>query len=288
MKELWQYIRIQFLALTLPWRMIYWLVNIFAEKNYRVDNRSREAMQANLRVILGETATEEEVDRVARETFRNFGKSIAEFFRMPRLGRRFFEKRVLVEGKEKLDEARSHGKGVILVSAHLSNWEFGGVRLVYMGYPLSGIALDHETKAVTTMFDRQRRLKGVKTYSLRRGTRPCLEALHRNEVICLVGDRDLTGTGIEVEYFDRPAKFAIGPARFAIATGAPIVPAFVIRQPDDSFRLVFEDPIYPPQTGDKKELVQQLTQEVAIVCEKYVSAHPEQFVNFFPIWEETA
>jgi lauroyl/myristoyl acyltransferase len=288
MKKLLQYIAIQVLALTLPWRAIYWLVGIFAKRNYRADTASREAMKANLRVILGEDTSEEEVDRVARETFRNFGKSIAEFFRMARLGRRFFERRVLIEGKEHIDEARSHGNGAILVSAHLSNWEFGGVKLAYLGYPVTGIALDHETKTITRMFNKQRERKGIQTYPLRRGTRPCLEALRRNELICLVADRDLTGTGVEIEYFGKPAKFAIGPARFAVASGAPIVPGFMIRQPDDSFRLVFEDPIYPPQTGEKKELVRELTQEVAHVCENYVGAYPEQFVNFFPIWEEPA
>ncbi len=286
MKEYLQHRLIQVLALTLPWRAMYWVANFFSEKNYRADDEFKKAMLANLRVILGEGASEEQIDRVARETYRNFGKSIGEFFRMARLGRRFFEKRVIVHGKENIDEARSRGKGVIMVSAHLSNWEFGGARLVSMGYPVCGIALDHEQESITRLFNRQRERKGVRTYSLRRGTRPCLEALRRNELVLLVGDRDLTGTGIDVEYFGRPAKFAVGPARFCLATGAPMVPGFMVRQPDDSFELIFEDPIYPPESGEKKELVRQLTQKVANVCEKYVGAHPEQFVNFFQIWED--
>jgi KDO2-lipid IV(A) lauroyltransferase len=265
---------------------MYWVANFFSERNYRANDEYKKAMLANLRVILGEGTSEEEVDRIARETYRNFGKSIGEFFRMARLGRRFFEKRIIVRGREHLDGALDHGKGVVLISAHLGNWELAGAKFVSMGFQVHGIALDHEQESVTRLFQRQRELKGVRTYPLSRGTRPCLEALRRNELVCLLGDRDLTGTGIEVEYFGRPAKFPVGPARFCLATGAPLLPTIMVRQPDDSFELIFEDPIYPPESGEKKELVQQLTQMVANVCEKYVRAHPEQFVNFFRIWED--
>ena len=288
MKEYLQHRLIQLLALTLPWRAMYWVAKTFADKNYRVNDDFKAGMLANLRVILGEGASDEEIDRVARETYRNFGKSMAEFFRMARLGRRFFEKRIRVRGREKLDEARSHGKGVIVVSAHLSNTELAAAKVVSMGYPVCGIVLDHEQESIARLFSRQRELKGLRLYSLRRGSRPCLEALRRNEVVCLVGDRDLTGTGIEVEYFGKPAKFPVGPARFSLAEDAPMLPSFMIRESDESFRLVFEDPIYPPQSGEKKELVRQLTQMIANVCEKYVKAYPEQFANFFPIWEEKA
>ena len=286
MKEYLQHRLIQFLALTLPWRAMYWVANVFSDKHYRVDDESKAAMLANLRVILGDGTSEEEVDRVAREVYRNFGKSIGEFFRMARLGRRFFDTRIIVRGRENLDEARSHGKGVILISAHMSNWEFAGAKFVKMGYRVHGIALDHEQQSVTRLFERQRDLKGVRTYPLRRATRPCLEALRRNELVCLLGDRDLTGTGIEIEYFGKPARFPVGPARFSLATGAPLLPTLMARQPDDSFVLTFEEPIYPPESGEKKELVRQLTQVVANVCERYVRAHPEQFANFFKIWED--
>ncbi|MCK5557064.1 MAG: hypothetical protein KAJ01_01715 [Candidatus Hydrogenedentes bacterium] len=286
MFEYFIYTVIKLLALTLPWRTLYWLPGKVASLSYRLNRESRTGMKSNLRVILGEEVSEEEIDRVARETFINFGKYMLEFFGYARMDSRFLENRVRIRGKEKLDEARSHGKGVIAVSAHLSNCELGGVKLVDVGYPVTGVALEHERESVNRLFTKQRALKGIKAYSLTRGGRQCLEALRRNELVCLVGDRDITGTGIEIEYFGKPTKFPVGPARLSLATGAPILPTFVIRQPDNTFDLIFEDPIHPPPTGDRKQLVSELTCAYARVCEKYVSAYPEQFANFFPIWEE--
>lgn len=286
MLEYLVYMVIKVIALILPWRTLYWLAVKLAGWNYRLNRKSRTGMLSNLRVILGEKISEEEINRVARETFNNFGKYMLEFFGYARMDSRFLENRVRIRGKEKLDEARSHGKGVIAVSAHLSNWELGGVKLVDAGYPVTGLALDHERESVNRLFTKQRALKGIRAYSLRRGGRRCLEALRRNELVCLLGDRDLTGTGIEIEYFGKPTKFAVGPARFALATGAPILPAFVIRQPDNTFDLIFEDPIHPPQGGDRNQLVVELTRAYARVCEEYVRSHPGQFANFFPIWRE--
>ena len=277
---------VKLIAITLPWPALYWLAIRVAWLNYRLSRASKAGIRANLRVILGEGASEEEIDKVARETFNNFGKSILEFFGYSRIDRRFLEDRVKVLGLENVDEARSLGRGVILTSAHLSNTELGGVKMVDAGYPVTGLALDHDNHSVNRLFNRQRARKGVKMYSLTRGGRHCLEALRRNELICLVGDRDPTGTGIEIEYFGKRAKFPVGPARFSIATGAPIVPGFMIRQPDNTFELIFEEPIHPRQGGDRNELESELTRAYAKVCEKYVGAHPGQFATFFPMWKE--
>jgi KDO2-lipid IV(A) lauroyltransferase len=277
---------VKLLAITLPWPTLYWLAIRVAWLNYRLSRRSKAGIRSNLRVILGEEAGEKEIDKVAKDAFTNFGKSILEFFGFSRMGTRFLEDRVKVLGIENIDEAISQGRGVIAVSAHLSNTELGAVKLVDAGYPVTGVALDHERESVNRLFTKQRARKGIKAYSLKRGGRHCLEALRRNELVCLVGDRDLTGTGIEIDYFGRPAKFPVGPARLCLATGAPIVPAFMIRQPDNTFELIFEDPIHPREDGDRNELVSELTSAYARVCEKYVGAYPEQFANFFPIWDE--
>jgi len=274
------------LALTLPWPTLYWLAIRLAGLNYRFSRSNKMGIRSNLRVILGERATEEEVDKVARETFNNFGKYMLEFFGYSRVGSRFIEERVRMVGIENLDEARGHGKGVVVLSAHLSNWELGAIKLADVGYPVAALALDHETKIVNRLFVKQRARKGVRVVASRGGARKCLEALRRNELVCLMGDRDIAGNGIELEYFGKRAKFPVGPARFSLAAGAPIVPAFMIRGSDNAFDLVFEDPIYPPQGADKKELVRELTGAYLRVCERYVGAHPRQFANFFPMWKE--
>lgn len=286
MAEYLALIVIKLLAITLPWRTLYWLAVKFAGWNYRFNRTTRTAIRSNLRVVLGERATEEEIDEVAKEAFNNFGKYMLEFFGYSRVGSRFIEDRVKTVSIEKLDEARGHGNGVVVLSAHLSNWELGAIKLAAAGYPVAALALDHETRIVNRLFVKQRTRKGVRVFSSKGGARQCLEALRGNELVCLMGDRDIAGNGIELEYFGKRAKFPVGPARFSLAANAPIVPTFMIRGPDNKFDLVFEDPIYPPQAGDRKELVSALTRAYLRVCERHVAAHPDQFANFFPMWEE--
>jgi len=111
-------------------------------------------------------------------------------------------------------------------------------------------------------------------------------ALRRNEVVGLVTDRDLTGTGPTIEFFGTPTQFPDGVAALAVRTGAPILIAIASRRPDGRFDALFE-PVPPVTlTGDPKADVLLLTQAIARRLEYHIAIHPEQWTVFQKRWPE--
>jgi KDO2-lipid IV(A) lauroyltransferase len=109
-------------------------------------------------------------------------------------------------------------------------------------------------------------------------------AIETNHLIALVSDRDLTGRGVEVEMFGRPRKLPAGPALLSLATGAPLVVA-PIYQTDDAWKCVMYPPCTIEPTGNRREDVVALTQQMAVCFERAISAAPADWHVFQPAWE---
>lgn len=273
----------------LPARLLYFIALRIADLNfYFFDPKGREAVKANLRQVLPD-ASEDRIAYEARWAFRNFGKYLSEFFRVRKQDRRFFELHISIKGREHIEEARARGHGAILLSAHLSNWELGAgsMRCLY-DYPVNVIAAMHRYGRINDLFMRERESMGLKVWDMHAAKTPggIMRALKNNEILCIIGDRDPTGQGVTVDFFGRPCRFPQGPARFAIATGAPLLPGFVTRRTNDSFTIVIEPPIYPPETGSKEEKTREITQRYARAIEEAIRYHPEEWAVFYRIWDE--
>ncbi len=277
---------IVFLCHVLPARFLYWIALRIADINYLCDPRGRNAVKANLRHILP-GASEDRITYETRWVFRNFGKYLTEFFRFRSFDDAFFSKHVAIRGQEHVEDALKKGKGCICLSAHLSNWELGAASLHMIGrYPVHVVAAMHRYGRVNDLFNRERESVGVNVIDVETAPRHVMRALRRNEVICILGDRDPTEQGVIVDFFGRPCRFPKGPARFAIATGAPIVPGFALRRTNDSFTIVFAPPIPMPEQGTKEEKVLAVTQAYARVIEEAIRWHPEEWTVFYGVWDE--
>ncbi len=275
-----------FLCHVLPGRFLYWIALRVADLNYFIfDPKGREAVKSNLRQVLPD-ASEERIVYETRWVFRNFGKYLTEFFRFRSFDKRFFDKHVAIRGKEHIDAALQKGKGALLLSAHLSNWELGAAAMhALCGYKANVVVAMHRYGRVNELFMRERESMGLNVIDMRTAPRQVMRALKRNEVICILGDRDPTEQGVMVDFFGRPCRFPQGPARFALAMGSPIIPGFCLRRTNDSFTIVFEPPILPPTSGNKDENVRLMTQQYARVVEEAVRWHPEEWGVFYPVWE---
>jgi KDO2-lipid IV(A) lauroyltransferase len=153
-------------------------------------------------------------------------------------------------------------------------------------YKVNVVASSHTYSKANELFIRERESMNLKVIPVETAGIQALRALKRNEIVCILGDRDPTEQGIEINFFGKPCRFPQGPARFAISTGAPILPAFALRRTNDSFLLTCGDPINVPQEGDKKEKVRQMTQKYAKVIEEIIRWHPEEWTVFYNVWKE--
>jgi KDO2-lipid IV(A) lauroyltransferase len=111
-------------------------------------------------------------------------------------------------------------------------------------------------------------------------------ALRKNEVLALVGDRDFVGKGIVIDFFGKPTNFPLGPAVLSLQTKAKIVPAFMLRNDDDSFDLIMDKPIEYEPGLDKEKDAKEIVTRYKTVFEDYIRRYPDQWYMFRRFWKE--
>ena len=183
----------QYLALFTPVKFSYWLAAGLADIKRCLSKKDTQAVKENLSIILGND--EKRINECAKHIFRNFAKYLVDFFRFAKINEKFIKNNVTIKGKENVDEALKKGKGVILVTAHIGNWELGGVVAALLGYNFYAVALDHKNTRVNRLFVKQREMKGVHVISTGVSVRKCFSVLKNKNVLALLGDRNLGQKG---------------------------------------------------------------------------------------------
>ena len=277
------YVVAEAVSRAMPRPFAYWLSLRIADVYFLCDRRGREAVMDNLRHVLaarGATPTGRELRLAARRTFRQFGKYLVEFFTFSRLTPGQIRDLVAVEHREYLEQAVALGRGVILVTAHLGNWEMGGAVLAGLGYPLNVVALQQTSAKLNEFFEHHRRRRGMAVIPLGHAVPRIIRALRRKECVALLADRDYSQRTDFVSLFGAPACLPRGPAWLARTTGAPILPGFMLRKDDDTFELRFYPPIVA--TGLSAECVQRA---IGSVLEAAVARNPNQWFMFERVWD---
>lgn len=275
----------QFIALTLPLKIAYKIAIFFSDLHYIFADKDRWAVKENLKVIFPEKS-DREIRKIRIRMFRNFAKYLVDFFRFSKLDVKYIKRNIQIENIHYLDEALSKGKGAIALSAHLGNWELGGVVVPLLEYPLWAVALPHKDWRVNNFFNFQRESKGLKVIPLGKAVRLCLNILKENKIVALVGDRDFTEKGVVLDFFGRPTFLPEGPAAFSLKTGAVIVPVFMVRNKDDTFTLRIEKPLEFTPTDNKNNDLTELIIRYKTIIEDYIRKYPDQWYMFRKFWIE--
>jgi KDO2-lipid IV(A) lauroyltransferase len=271
------------LARIVPRHVGYLIAVAVADLNFLLNPRSRKAVFLNLRHSLGDSVSEKELKKIAKRTFRNFGLFIVDFLGFPKVSAKSIIATVDMNMVEVLKEEICKGKGVILLGAHVGNWELGGAILTLSGFPLSVVAMPHTNKLIDRFFVRRRTAKGIAVVSRSHAASELLCSLRRGECIAILGDRNVLGPGMKTEFFGSPALVPYGHVILSLRTGAPIVPGFVVRERGSRFKFYVEDPIRP-RSGDGA--FEDMMHRCISVMEKYVRRFPDQWFTFEPIWQE--
>jgi KDO2-lipid IV(A) lauroyltransferase len=273
----------QFIALSLPLRLGYRVAVFCSDLHYLFANVDRRNVTANLKAIFPEKS-EKEIAAIRLQMFRNFAKYLVDFFRFSKLDTDFIKENIRVENIDYVDQGLAQGKGVIALTAHIGNWELGGVVTALLGYPFWAVALPHKHKKVNDFFNSQRGSKGMQVIPFGRAARQCLETLQKNMVLALAGDRDFSEKGLVLDFFGRPTFLPAGAAAFSLKTGCQIVPGFMIRDEDDKFTLKFDKPIEYAPTKDRERDLVEITGRCKTVIENYIKRYPDQWYMFRKFW----
>jgi KDO2-lipid IV(A) lauroyltransferase len=276
---------VQGVALSLPLKTAYSLAVFISTLYATFAFRDRKAVTENLRVIFPEKPARE-IAQIRNKLFHNFAKYLIDFFRFEKLDKKYIAKHIRLIGLHYYDECLAEGKGAIVVTAHLGNWELGGVVISMLGYPFLTVALPHSSKDVNALFNGQREGKGVKVLPLGKAAKGCLRGLKRNELVALVGDRDFGGNGMTVDFFGKPTVFPMGPAVFSLKTKTKIIPGFMLRNKDDSFSLIISKPLDFTPSGDEEKDLKDIITSYKVIFEDYIRRYPEQWYMFRRFWKE--
>jgi len=272
-----------FLSRSLPRRLSYRLAVHTADVFHRIDRIGRRAVQKNLSVILrarGSEPTAAELNCLSRRTFHCFGKYLADFFRYSRSSVADVSRMVTVENPEHMQTAAEQGRGVIAISAHIGNWELGGMLMGAAGHRLNVVALPQRLENVNRLFQEQRAGRGMHVLPLGQAAAGIVGCLRRNEWVALLADRDFSPHSADMTFFGMPARLPRGPAHLAARTGAPILPGFVLRNDDDGFLMRYFPPLIPNGRGSQEELQDGICR----ILEEVIGAHPHQWFMFRDFW----
>ncbi len=242
-----------------------------------------------MRHVLGEGADESAIERAVRGIFRNTLKNYYDLFRTATLEEKDIEAMVhTLHGSEHIGQAISAGKGVVLSSAHFGNWEammqLAASRFKSILIPVEPLKPDKLFQYICRIRARQ----GAQLVSVSRPLLSVFRALRQGGVVATAADRDITGSGIEIEFFGAPAILPDGHVQLALRTGAPLILAFGRRLPNDKFEIHIEPPLALERTGDLKRDVRINVEKVARVLERYISTYPEQWTMLQPVWKRQA
>ena len=190
-----------------------------------------------------------------------------------------------------IDQHLSAGKGIILWTAHLGNPEFASRLLERHGRPVN-IARVLEDQPAEKMLRDRMASERLKVVDLGRGavaTIELLQALRRNEIVAIQGDRVYHPRhSAEVSFFSKPAAFPLGPFLLSQVSGAPVLPGFVIREGWLRYRILSGDPIFPGSSGDDDADQRAGLAQAVGFLEAQVSVHYDQWMNFFDFWPANA
>lgn len=279
-----------FLARRLPRRGLRAVLRQTVSRYMQLRPKYTRALSANLSVILGRPADSPEVRRGVKDLLDAHFTAWLDFLhfatRPPEEASRLVES---VVGYSRILEGRDRGDGVLLLTAHLGNWEVGGLMLAEMKQPISVVLVPDIFPAVERARRDLHARAGITEIRVDRSLAPTLavlRALKANGIVAMQGDRDFSNTGIAVPFFGRDAYFPRGPLLVAMATSATVLPAFIIRTPDGRYRAVVEEPLPVERAGDREVALRGNVLRYVTVLEKYVSANPEQWYCFYPFWED--
>ncbi|MCM8797387.1 MAG: lysophospholipid acyltransferase family protein [Candidatus Omnitrophica bacterium] len=263
----------------IPAKYLYGFAGIIAKLGYCIARKQRQIALESLSIAFGKEKSAQELKQIARDCFTFMAKAGTELiFLMDRPN--LLDKRVTMIGLERLKEALGWGKGVILVSAHFGNFPLLMAKLSLSGYKIGGIMRPMRDSRMEKIFLQKRMRLNIKTiYSQPRNNciYSTIEALRNNEIVFIPIDQNFGTGGVFVNFFGRKAATATGPVVLARRTQAALIPCFILRQPDDTHKIIFEPALDIATGKNNEETVLINIQRLTNIIEAYIRKYPAEW-----------
>ena len=245
--------------------------------------RERRKALRHLTIAFPEWTEEQRRDTV-RGMFRHFGMMVFELAWLPNLDARLREQTTVVDGIDRILEVLDSGRGVIMFTAHIGNWEWLSYVMGSYGRPVSVLHRERDEPEMNQYIIDLRANAGVRTIGRGSGSaaREMISSIRKGGMLAFVIDQNLRTDSVKVPFFGVPARTPIGPVQFAIRTEAMISISYIHRMADGRHHAQFLEPFACSRDDDPIELAARITR----LYEDAIRRHPEQWVWMHDRWRE--
>jgi len=267
---------------TLPEPLAYRLFAFIADLVGSRNGKSVQRLRSNLaRVKPGLSPTE--LNALVVSAMRSYMRYWCDTFRIQNWSVARIQSTVTTTNENLLIDPMKKGDGVVIALPHSGNWDHAGAYFCSLGIPLVTVAERLKPEALFQKFLHHREEMGFEVLSLdNRSFATLVKRAREKRLIALVADRDLSQSGIDVNFFNFPARMPAGPALLHIKTGVAIVVAHV-SYTESGIHINFE-PVEVPSSGTDEERIQACVQNIANLFEKGIARTPQDWHMLQRIW----
>jgi len=272
------------------WRLVRWLPEKFAyslaysvaDLLTRRNGKSVQRLRSNLQRTQLEITTLD-LELLTFKAMRSYMRYWCDTFRFPDWSKQRVQETVTVENEHLLMDAIAAKTGVIVSLPHAGNWDHAGAYFCAKGVNLVTVAEHLKPEKLFLKFLEYRQNMGMEVLPLDgRVLGTLAQRLRQGALVALVADRDLSRSGISVNFFNGPSRMPAGPALLAIKTDAPLITAFV-SYTDTGIHIVFKN-VTLPTAGTQEERVTEIVQMTAMHFEEGIKQNPEDWHMLQRIW----
>ncbi|MBI3755690.1 MAG: lysophospholipid acyltransferase family protein [Deltaproteobacteria bacterium] len=252
---------------------------------FYLDKKHRKIILNNLKTAFGQEKSDDEMDLIARKVFENLGMNFMEFFRLPWLKEQGLNGYVECEGFENFKKAYDKGKGVIFLTGHFGNWELMAIFYALKNYPVDIVVRDLDSPIVDEFVRWVRAKAGNRIVAKGRSMRELIRTLSKGGIVGILLDQNVTWSeGVFVYFFNKLACTNKGAALLAAASGAAVVPTFIIRH-GKKHRVVIGEEVAIKNTGDRTADQLANTALFTKIIEDFVRKYSEQWFWLHQRWK---
>lgn len=255
---------------------------------YRLLRHPRRLTLDHLELAFGRRYPPSARERIARAAFVNAARSFCELAKIDEIRAQrdtYFE----IQGREHAEALVAGGRGAIIVTGHIGNWELLAAYWAWQGYPISAIARRIRSVELNRTLVDLRARQGVETILREEpaAARKILSALKRNALLAMLIDQDTRVQSFSVPFFGHMARTPIAAASLAVRRDLPVALVFMQRRPQGGHRIIVEPPLTLPRSGDARQDIQVLTRVFNDRIEAQIERNPAEWVWWHRRWRRT-
>jgi KDO2-lipid IV(A) lauroyltransferase len=263
----------------LPRAVLFVLADLLADATHWTNPEPARYLRAKLRLAFPRWS-EREVEELSKRIFRNFARNLVDYGRFDTITDESLDRLIpSAQNLHFLEESFAKGRGVILVTGHIGNWELGALFFCRHGFKVNVVTIPEGSERIDSIRGAYRMRQDIRTIVVDGSPFSSLEivaALRRGEIVAMLVDRWEGADGVPAKFLGADHRFPRGPFALSRATGAPILPAFIVRD-GSIYRGVLDPPFFMDGPEDEPG-----ARRLSASLERMIRACPDQWYNFGP------